>query len=181
MSVLEKNRYCHTFDDAIFGHSININFLGILNVLGNDNWMFIAQGSGSSNVSFQILFVVSNIHGSPTQDIGRPDKAGVSHIFTPCFSLLEFVKLLPLWLQDIIFITQSRNKISYISVSSRKQVLESWVLESKFSKASSRKQVLESKFSKASSRKRVLKNKFLIVSSQKRIFESKFSKQCSRK
>ena len=72
-----------------------ITYFCFQNKFGDDNRMFLGNGTCFAQVSFQILIGMCYAHSSPTQNVRRSDQTRIAHIVTKFNSWFQVRQFLP--------------------------------------------------------------------------------------
>lgn len=99
---------------SVSGDGIHLNLFGLLNVLGDDDWVVSGDGGSLVEVGSQVVGREDDVHGSTRKDVGRSDEDGVADLVAERLGLVETGELLPQRLVDSDLVQHSRELVSVL-------------------------------------------------------------------
>lgn len=97
---------------TISGDSVHLNFLGLLDVLGDNDGMVSRNVGCLGKVVVEVILGEDNIHRRTRQNVRGTDKHGVADLVTESFGLRERSQLPPQGLVDTNLVKHSREFVS---------------------------------------------------------------------
>jgi hypothetical protein len=100
-------------EEFSFGsNSINIDFLGTINVLSNGDWVVGRSISSGGKLDFELLLGANDSHSGTREDVRWTDEDWVSNRIGKLLSLLEGSEFLPGWLINTDAVKDLRELLS---------------------------------------------------------------------
>ncbi|GKT45601.1 LOW QUALITY PROTEIN: uncharacterized protein ColSpa_05782 [Colletotrichum spaethianum] len=82
-------------DNTVLGNGVHLNFLGILNILGDDDGVLARDLGSLGKVVLEILFRVDSVHRGTREDVRRSHQDRVGNSIAELLGLLKAGQLLP--------------------------------------------------------------------------------------